>query len=280
MPRNAVSFPHPVIGHGDDVVDGVPPVELVRHISENKITLSVSGLTTTNSAVMGLLAEQRAEFTVRVTCGATYFRRVWSTAGPGIDLEIPSTEVANELIVETRICARQPIIAYRPTDLHPDYGSASFAIETGDILAMADNFHVSVLHDWDPLTGPVESIVRICEGQIEAGPFVADFDSDYIEIHLSRRDWRLYNQIKQKYAPSLHSGLILPTLVEAIRRLTDDRVEVDDVSSLRWQVVVRKRLEQRGLVDPDPLQAAQLLLDEPFQRAVRNISERLEEGST
>lgn len=278
MPRSAVSFPLPVIGHGDDIAGGVPPVELVRHIDQQTITLSFSKLTTDNATVAGLIASGRAAFAIRVSCPATYFRKVWSTPGPALDIPIPASEVTNSVAIRVHICATEAIASYRPADLHPDYGTASFDIQPGDVLAIADGFDVTVMSDWDPLTGPIDSIVRVCEGPSETGAFRIDLDTDYIEIWLSKRDWRLYNQTKQKYAPTLHVGIILAALTAGIARVQETNGE-DDTTMLRWMTVVRKRLEQKNLLGDDPLQAAQALLDEPLHRALRNIVDRLEELS-
>lgn len=264
------SFPHPVVGIGDDVRGELRCNAPDFDFGVDTTTLYINGLEVTNSTIAGLVRNKDAAFTLRVSCGATYYRESFQTHDAQTQIALPAAKLVGDVELQVRVCALKKLEHYRPEHLHPDYGERTFTVQVGDVLAVGDDFAVRAEKQFDPLAADIPSIMRIARGQWEKGPFKVNFDADHqILIYLSTEDHDLYGLASNVAPDVIHAALVLPVLCEAITRV---RREDDMVAGLNWYRRLAAMLEARGIdVDESPMLAAQKLLDMPLSRALKNI---------
>ena len=273
MAAKRVSYPHPVVGLGDDVEGAVLPFEVETTSDAREVKISISGLAVSNNTLNLLIGQAMAEFVVRVHCSQTFFRSAWATTRGSLDITIPIFRLAEEVRIAVRVCARVAIPEYRPDGLNPDYGDTRFAIEAGDVLAEGDQVKVFLSSDYDPLAGKVGSIMQVRRGPFEQGIRV-DFNDQKISIEVGDKDFSLYSDVRAGAPALLHSGLVFPVLVEAIGQLAPADGPVDD---LLWKSRLTAMLEAKGIdLANGPLMAAQALLQNPLRRTYEEAKRLLE----
>ncbi|QSQ11214.1 hypothetical protein [Myxococcus landrumensis] len=258
-----LSFPHPVLGHDDDLTGALSPLQLKVESDVNRVVLSIPELTVSNPTLRELIRQRFAVFAVRVQCNSTYFRETWHTHESRILLEVPASRLANRVEVSVRIVSSVELPHYKPEGIHPDYGDAAFSINQGDVLALGETMAFMADKDFDPLAGAVNSFMRVEKGHFNTGPFTTDFDGDLVFIRVAGLDYDNYLQLRSHAPQVLHSALVLPVLMEAIA-LVRTR---EDFANLKWAQHLRTMMDANEILAETPLlDAAQAILRSPFSR--------------
>jgi len=274
MAIGSLSFPHPVLGNGDDVSVGDTNALGVGYtITDEVVALEASGLRSGNAYIDELIDGGLASWVLRVACNRTYYRRTFRTTGPTWSSTIPGQELEGRVQIETGVVAASPLPGYAPLGMHSDYSGTVFDLEVGELLVLGPTFTFTVDKVYDALKAPVASLMRVREGNHQVGGFEVTYDDDHIDIRLSKADWREYAAIRDRVGPLLHSALVLPVLAEAIRRLG----EHDDTI---WGGRLSALLDSRGLRRSEPLIAAQQLLDSPLTRAFQAVNVQLDRSGS
>lgn len=266
------SFPHPVVGIGDDVKGELRCNAPDFDFGVDTTTLYLNGLEVTNPTIAGLVRNKEAAFTIRVSCGATYYRESFQSHDAQLQITLPAAKLLGDVELQVRVCALKKLEGYRPEQLHPDYGERSFSVQVGDVLAVGDDFAVRAEKQFDPLAADIPSIMRIVRGKRDKGPFEVNFDTDQILIYLSVEDHDLYGLASNVAPDVIHAALVLPVLSEAIARVRRRSIEDDMMTGLNWYRRLDAMLEARRIdEDESPMLAAQKLLEMPLSRALKNI---------
>lgn len=266
---SGLSFPHPVIGNGDDARGSFDP-SLTRSNDRRVLNLEVQALETGNEALGRLVEETRAKYVVRVECGATGYREVFSTTGSALSCEVPLEQLHREVEVEAAVIAVETIADYRPSGVHPDYGDAVFEVEPGDVLAVAPGWRLNIAPEWDPLKAPVPSLMRIVKGDETDGPMDVILDNDKILVRVCQTDYERYLIRKGDSSAILHASIVLPVLVHAISKMEDP-----EFSSRLWAIRLQELFDRSELEADEPVLAAQQLLDSPLSRGLARLEELL-----
>ncbi len=268
MKVNAKSFPHPVLGNGDDV-GGSFRVELPYELSRDAVVLHPS-FALKNSAIEDLLKKGKASFTVEVECRSTFYRRSFSIGIQNESISISAKLLRERVTVGFYVCANQDIKGYKPSEPHSDYEGAAFDVEAGDVLAVGGYSSFIAEKAFDPLRPPVSSFMSIMEGTQHEGPMEIDYEADKITVILSKADWKTYLAVRgQKPVQGiLHSTIVLSALVDAIHKVQSAG---SDYSHTSWFGKLEAILEAKKLQDKDPFEAAQRILDNPSARSFRGI---------
>lgn len=274
MPRG-FSYPHPVLGSGDDVAGEIAPLNLRVDSHADRLVLNAGPLSSTNVTIATLIDQGLATFAIRVHCASTYFRRTWTSSRADVQIVIPASRLAETVKVRLRVIGRSPLESYRPQGLHSDYGDSTFSLESGDVLAEGEEVSFTAAKDFDPLAGAVSSFMRIECGDNDTGPFETRFYQSRILIRLARLDWANYQLIRSTAPQILHCAIVLPVLTEAIQIVRDQR---DEFRDLAWFQKVELMLDAAGISTDEPLLgAAQRLLQNPFSRAGQDAVKLLKE---
>jgi len=265
----AVSYPHPVLGNADDVTVGTINPEVTFRATDEIVELNVRNLTTANPTFDTLLAAGSASWAIRVQCARTYFRTEFTTAAQDRDITLNGHDLEGRVDVEITLIAAKAISAHLPTGTHPDYGPTSFDLEPGEVLGIGPAFSFEIDKQFDPLRAPVASFMRISKGEHADGPFRLALEGDFVEVILSQADWTRYAGVKDRVPGVLHVALVLPALSEALRRIAE-------FSGRRWADRLRAIVEARDVDTTHPLDAAQILLQDPLTRAFDELNAALD----
>lgn len=237
MARSAasVSYPHPVLGIRDDIAGELTWADCEIDCQVEETSIKLGGIAVSNPTLDGLIKAGKAAFTCLVSCTATYFREAQRIAEPGTPLKIRSEKLVGKVELQVMICATEALHGYHPDGLNADFGEASFELNKGDILALAETtYSFFVDKDFDPLESGVSSIVRVRGGGEANGAFKVQFDGDQIELTLSPADWEAYGRYRLQASYVVHAILVTPVLVEAIRFVRSTEVDHEALRSCKW----------------------------------------------
>ena len=268
MKVNTKSYPHPVLGNGDDL-GGFFKVEFRYELGKEAVTLHPI-FSLKNASIEELLKKGKASFVAEVECRNTFFRQSFSSRNQAERFSIPARALRERVTVGFYICADQDMHGYRPSEPHPDYEGATFDVEAGDILAVGGYCSFIAEKNFDPLRPPVSSFMSIIEGSQHEGPMLIDYDTDKITVVLSKSDWKNYMEIRNQKPVEgiLHSSVVFPVLVDAIHQLQSGNSEYDERN---WYARIEAILDEKGLRDKEPFDAAQKILDNPSSRSFKGI---------
>jgi hypothetical protein len=266
MRLSSRSYPHPVLGNGDDVQDAAfqGTFEFTSDKQFYYITVTVA---CSSTSLKKLLAKGSACYTLHVECSNTLFRKAYHFTGETHRVQISANQLNDVVEVNAFICATKDISPYKIAGAHEDYGNSTFAVSAGDILAIAEGQTFDADKSFDSLRR-VGSIMVI-EQSSEPGdhPMKVDYNSDKIRILLCKSDFKAYSKLKS--VPTLTSHLtttiVLPVLIEALHYIV---TEPEGLQELKWYRNLERRIEDLELGEEEALAKAQKLLDMPIRRAL------------
>jgi len=232
----------------------------------------------TNPTIDEYIRQGDAAFSIRVGCGATYYREVFKTHEARFEKTLPSATLSGEIEVRVHVCSLKPINPYKPVGLHEDYESRAFSLRASDFLAVGPRFRVQPDKKFDPLAVDVSSIMRIVRGKFEKGPFRVNLDWNQIRVELSEEDHASYGLVSARFPGMIHGALVLPVLYEAIVHMQKPKDEQDMREDLTWFKRLSSLLQTRDLQREPALVAAQKLLESPFSRVLADARRELEDN--
>ncbi len=273
MKAKNISYPYPVVGNEDDVPGGVFKPAYFKHVIQRDKILCKAGFVLKNKTLEKLIAKKLAAFTVEVECGSTFFRTLASTFARKTEFKIDANRVREMVGVSFYIRAIAPIPKYLPEGCHPDYKGFSFDINPGDVLGVGGYTSFIAEKEFDPLRPSVSSFITVDAKREEKGTMMVDYsDPEKIIIRLPRVDWEHYKVIKghKQYFPIFHAALVLPALADAINLVQKGDEETRENY---WFKRIEVILQQKKLLDADPLSAAQEVLRYPIERAMTSMAQ-------
>lgn len=264
------SFPHPVVGNGDDVPDAHFQATFDFESDKSNFYVKVA-VRCSSKTLLNAIKKGAACYTLHVECSNTLFRRSYDFDGESHRVAIPSTMIHDTVEVNAFIRAKQGNPKYSVDGANPDYDGMTFAVMPGDILAVGDSQTFDADHSVDPLRRV--GALMVVEQSSKAGdlPMEADFGEstgdDKIRILLCESDFKAYGEMKSvpHLTNHLTTTLVLPVLIEALHLLDDP----DDAPTNKWAKILRRRLESMSLgTSATVLEKAQQVLGLPIRRAL------------
>lgn len=271
MATSDISFPHPVLGNGDDISIGEISPQVSYEISDEAITLTLYGLTSGHHRVDQMVQDGDATWHVRIQCSRTYMRESFATNKQTLELRLRGEDYEGFVDVEVSVVAQKEIVDYRPEGIHEDYEDEKFLLRSGDVIGVGPTFRFLVDKVYDPLKAPVSSLVRITEGEHPDGPFTVTYDDDLIVVSLSKSDWHEYAGVRDRVPTVVHSAIVLPALAEAIRTINQH-------TDTLWGGRLKDLLQANNIDQSAPLAAAQEVLASPITRTFNEVNATLDQG--
>jgi hypothetical protein len=261
------SYPHPVVGNGDDVIGSAfqPTIEMTT--DKENIYLNVK-IICSSETINKAVSDKKANFLIHIECSNTVYRNTFRFLEHEFRVVIPRDDLNLDVEVNTFVTAQVDIPDYRVENAHEDYGDATFAIKAGDILAIGEGYIFPVESDYDSMSR-IGSIFKLNESQ-SAGdqPMQLSFNGDKILILLSKPDMAVYKSLKAQphLSTMLATIIVMPVLVEALHHLAECSTEDDP---RRWVRAVSRKLKSLNIADEvEPIIKAQILLELPFKRSL------------
>src|SRR3989344_747629 len=134
MRVNTKSYPHPVLGNGDDL-GGFFKVEFKYELGKEEIALNPT-FSLKNTAIEELLKKEKASFISEVECRGTFFRTSFSTRKQFDRFTLPSRVLRERVTIGFYICADQNLSSSRPSETHSFYEGVVFDLKAGLVLTI------------------------------------------------------------------------------------------------------------------------------------------------
>lgn len=265
--KKLTSYPHPVLGNGDDLTRGrfgLARNSLTYSITSDEVRIQGS-FELEHETLEALLEARQAALLVRLDCPRTSFRHLHRSDGWTFDVVLPSESVRSRIHLEAVLVACCDIPDYQPLHTNPLYGPApEFSIQEGDLLAFAGSVSLPINLKFDPLVSPLGSIIRLqavpdrAEVGLELLP--EGIQSEYFVILIPQEMWELVSNYRA--TPAIISNLILPSLVEVLHVMREAQNDPhSEITSTDWYANLLSLLNHRQLdLDGDVLETAQRLL--------------------
>lgn len=280
------SYPHPVLGHEDDIETGQFSLKCTRGplIGGENTEMSLF-FDLTNPTLRKLIEDGRADYVVEVSCKQTFYKFTERSHAPSVTVKLNSTDIRGTTSVKGWILSREIIEDYSPEGMNHDYMDANFFISPGDVLAEDPGFWFIADKEFDALKAPVSSFIVVGANNSENGPLEVSWGNgntagDKIVITLNKNDFNLYKEIARDNDAKkiLHSAIVLPVLVQGVIGVLEG--EGSDYYNHRLAAVIATK-ERRGQIDAvdtnPPIITAQNLLKEPLTRSLTGAAALLSE---
>ncbi|SIS59151.1 hypothetical protein SAMN05444817_11711 [Corynebacterium appendicis CIP 107643] len=282
------SYPHPVVGNGNDVNAHLDAVEdgVVFHPLSDLITFEIP-IKTDDPQIRDLVNTGEAKFVVSWDCAATLARGTadYKTEkthyGWNLRFSLLQEEVRSQVEIDLDLVAATDLPNFHWQSQNHLYGSSTFSISKGDVLAVLSGFNFKVRKIYDAMDPPLGSLFRIITADI-AEPMSVSYDSleDQILIEVSESFGNNLQSLSPgQFDASKISVIVFPVLVDAIN-LINKSVEdpnQDDYVDTNWYQGLLKRIKELNLDTSNPLQTAQELLSRVNEKALAELIE-LQDG--
>lgn len=277
MKNNGVSFPHPVMGVGDDILPR-PLVTAAKTDDIRNYNFRFE-FTVENETIKNLISSDKAVYVCEVSCSSTLLRRVYTSHEPHIEIVIGRKEVAKRIEFEFSVTATDNIPAYTNEAFHPDFQGFAFSIEPGDILVLFNSAYHDVEIQYDRLRSATSFLKIVPES--DEDNVIYNIDKPKIEIQLPQE---LYDDYKRhfngtgQHANIFHSSLAFNALVYAL-----SNYKKDDHEELLWARTINYRIDTEEQLfaykdilgdNNSPLEVlklAQSLLANPYKRLFQTM---------
>ncbi len=274
MKVSAKSYPFPVLGNQDDIVQGQFNPSLHYTLEQDEVVLNCN-LLLTNPTISELIEEEVASYYIQVECAGTFYRRTFKSNLEDTQIRIDASDVRDKVTVTFLVCANRPIESYNPVGIHPDLEGDPSYVETGDVLADGGSGWFIADKQFDPLKAPISSFMKIQKGLNKTGPVNIVYEEDSIIIVLSEEDYEKYNSIRNYSPNTLHSSLVLPALVDVLYQMKYSKQQYEDKP---WFGKIQQITLQRQIKLDEPVLAAQQILAQPISRSLEEINRNSETG--
>lgn len=272
MARTQGSYPHPVIGHLDDVNSTFEIAHATVIPTSQDVELKFR-VRSDDPDLKRMLANGTARLVFRWACGSTLNSGTLeatsvaehvdgTTWGAWLDQEA----IRDTVEVEVRVAATTYLPDYMLTRQHPDYVGQTFGVRPGDILGLAGSFKFQADKLYDPLLPPVGACFRFVEDpKIKRGVRVTFNDDEQVTVAMSSDLLTGLHALGD--LPEAQVALVvLPALMETLAyiRNNEDTGEEDATDKL-WYHAVLELANKVGNLQGDPLlELAQHILDYPI----------------
>lgn len=264
---NEMTFPHPVLASWrDDLRSGEFEVEIgfEEDVQEGGVELKFEGRLD-SAAIMDLISAGRAMLGCFVICTATGLRRLIELGSFPASYTFAPGELLDTVLLRPIVWMLCDVSHWRPDGVHPEF-DGSQELTAGDIVAMADEFSITVLQADLPALETIFDL-KVAEN-VPEGEFEIDLRRERITILAGPQTKHLVDTLREMKGPEsavVMNGLYIPTIMTVLSSIGTHGD--DDYAGFRWLEPFRRRCE-RLEIEPSVTTAfrdAQRLLEVPFR---------------
>lgn len=272
------SFPHPVIGHSDDVnsVLTLSNIDITTMTEDIRVDFRIE---TDDSQLVELVDDGSVEIVAMWTCGATLgggrlspSSLVKTFDGWEATCFLDQQEVRDGVEVSVELVAARSLENFRWERQHEDYENTTFAISTGDYLGLVGEFSFNADKVYDSLNPPLTSVFRIIERASQVEPMILDHsDGPQVTIYLSAEMAKGVRGLG--YYSSMKLALVvLPALMETFATMArETAADGEGLSQTGWFRSLEVLLAKHDADVSRPLEAAQKILNNPTIAAINSL---------
>lgn len=274
-------FPHPVLSNDrDDYIDSSFSNNLIIDHIADKLVFRFNSLLD-NEDILRLINNKKASLIYRIESSQTMYREVFMVDFGENKIYIDESDLKGKIVVETYIVALENIYKFKSCKFHSDYKGLVFNLLRSDIIAIGEKFNFRLDKDMEELYN-IPSIFLISRVDDENMDMRVSFEGEKINIILNNEDYVSQQNLSTNpvYQPILHAMIIMPALIYLFTDLQDaDDLRFEELSEKRWfksiDGILRKMnlaLESYYIRQESPYRLAQLILDNPLNRALKSLS--------
>jgi len=286
MNFNGYSFPHPVLGLGDDIEGEASVIKFTNdESSDSENYLLTIEYKLENPDLLKLLTDKKAYFVCEISCTGTLYRKSEKSNSFTHLISVPKNFVRDRVELLFLIVSAEVILSYSNSKVHDDFTGYKFEIDSGDVLAYIGESSFIAGISYQKLKA-VSSFMEIIKGENEKGDFNIILESPKIEVQLSKSDYDKYCDSRigksTSFASIFHSAIVLPTLIHALYQLKNAE---DDVTDYSWAKIIKFRLDDDVNLKFIPFEEknipkiAQQILGMPVERLLEDLFSRVTSNS-
>ncbi len=209
-----------------------------------------------------LILEKKVQLLIYGECRDTWFDTVHYPEGYSGVFKIPGNKIDGEFVLTWLIVANEKISSYSSAKFNPEYGSAKFDIERGEILALGKSVSFYITRD---AFRNVTSLFDYSENiNLPIGEWDVSLDEDRIKVQINPAQLPILRIAEgtNKNKSVLLSAIFLPILIQVINEMN---ANVEEYEELKWfKVIDHKRSSFPVNVSKNPVRLAQALLKQPL----------------
>lgn len=271
MKAKNLSYPHPVLGNGDDMAGNFSWVAECD-IWADLVTIRPTYLLE-HEGLDELIRGGYACFTLEMQCWSTFYRKSFECLRNWTEITLPAQNLRWRVDLGFFVCSKKDLPEYRPVWLHSDYGNCTFSISRGDVLAIGGETSFVADKDFDPMRPPAGALMQICTLPLMSWPAEIDYSDRKIKICLSKDDRKRYSGLPKSCEDMLHGLVVFPVLLDALyewKKQGESNYANTEWFAKIWSIVSSKKLD-----DCVPFEMAQRILQDPISRALTGIDQLL-----
>ncbi|MDD5199831.1 MAG: hypothetical protein PHC88_08510 [Terrimicrobiaceae bacterium] len=276
------SWPHPVVSPlCDDVAPNAFDFRLDVLPEHHRWILGVE-VTAEDATLANYVQAGKACYLLHVECKRTNYRGTLVSSTLRFEMSIGGDLLFGLVEVSLLVVAKKDLEGYRHPGQHADYRNSAFDINPGEPLAVAASKTFDAFLEVDPIL-KLSSILDIKRGEDDLRRMQVSCFGDRILIELPLAEFDRYRELRADppIRGLLATTVVLPALLDAFFYLRTPDLDLDEFkANHRWCRCVLNRLERLkvDLVNPNAesgicLEAAQMLLREPLQRGLEDLSQ-------
>jgi hypothetical protein len=181
---------------------------------------------------------------------------------------IPKNMVNGQLVLTSLVVAKTDIPSYRSKKFNPEYGDATFEIQSGEILVIdhPQSFYIT--------REAFKNVTSLFDYQVNQNLSIGEWDLSLdddrikIDVHPAQLPILRSAEGNSKNKSVLLSGLFLPVLVEILNTMDAS----DEHCDRHWyQIIEQKRAGLSTAISKSKVRSAQALLRQPLARLNTNM---------
>lgn len=285
MTTRVGSFPHPVLGNGDDVNSSlsVSSPEASHSPVDTQIKLR---LESDDPDLFEYIKDGTIVFSIWWECVNTLSSgriivEKYTTLHHSIEFEITllQEDLRGKVTLSPEFTAGRDLTGFKWTNQHEDYGDIGFNIRKGDFLASADKLSFNAQKTYDALNPPLGSLFRFIEKKEQTAPITMDYsDSEEITVFLSSDLANLVRDLGDLDSIKI-ATVVLPALMDALAFIAKNQGEekIGDFEDYEWFKSLQTLIHNQKIDLDHPLEAAEKMLKETTVTALQKITDTNEE---
>lgn len=241
------SFPYPLLDatdfSRDDYIDGrfVADIDL-SDLGNAQIRVSAR-YSCNVGELCDLVSSGYAMYCLVIACPQTFMQRAFLTTDLIHDIDLSSDSLYGQVKLIPQIVAVREVLNYGSKSLNEEYGQASFHLEEGDVLAVAQT--ESWFFEFAPMS--LKSLFEVHKTEsLPPYAYSVGTDSDRLVIKMGSKLRHLWDQIR--YSPDYKSLLMMSIYKDSLMIALDDlsRNE-EDALQYMWARSLTTKLGDLGV---------------------------------
>jgi hypothetical protein len=221
MPTKLRAYPYPVLRNFvSDFKQSRFDFEGMFEITDSGLELHYS-ITLSDVFLAEQLADAKATLGILVNSPETLEKRWVPLTSFRGTLTFGVREFYGKVGLSAYLVSRIDSTDYRPQNVSAEFGSSSFAIKTGDPLAISEEITQDITFDW---RGNTDLVTVQLNEDLDERSYVFDFAGDTLLIAVGKKVMSYYDLLREDplTKPHLYQGIYKDAITAAIVEMSED----------------------------------------------------------